>query len=200
MQPTSVSRGPPTPPEGPIGGWWGQWQLLGGEVQVGPSLEVPTAWRLSTGMSSLPPALSLPFAMSLVTWRLVPQPQALEDKVGMRSLHHHHYTHTHTHTHTHTYTYTLSLSLSLSLSHTHTHPNQLAAREVGRVQKEVSKEGQEGVKEKSLQCGVRWGENGKGLRGCRGWGQAEKGLRVHPGCRVSSCWGRVTGNRKTSIK
>lgn len=156
MQPTSVSHGPPMPPEGPAWGWQGQWQLLGGGIQVGPSLEVLTAWSLSTGISSLPPALSLPLAMSLVPWQLVPQPQTLEDKMGMRSLHHHHYTHT----------------------HTLTHPNQLEARGMGRVQKEVSKEGQEGVREKSLQCGARWGENGKGQGALRVQGVGGKERRA----------------------
>lgn len=65
--------------------------------------------------------------------------------------------------------------------HTHTHShtqNQLEARGMGRVQKEVSKEGQEGVREKSLQCGARWGENGKGQGALRVQGVGVKERRA----------------------
>ena len=97
------------------------------------------------------------------------------------------------HTHTHT--------LSLSLTHTHTQTSWRPGRWEGGRRRFLRKARK--VSRRSL-CSVgsdgeRMGRR-KGLRGCRGWGQAEKGLRVHPGCRVSSWWGRVTGNRKTSIK
>lgn len=49
---------------------------------------------------------------------------------------------------------------------------------MGRVQKEVSKEGQEGVREKSLQCGARWGENGKGQGALRVQGVGGKERRA----------------------
>ena len=101
--------------------------------------------------------------------------------MGMRSLHHH-YTHTHT--------------------HTLTHPNQLEARGMGRVQKEVSKEGQEGVREKSLQCEARWRENGKGQGAPRvqrvvARGEGPEGATRY---RVSSWWGRLLGTGKSQIK
>lgn len=88
-------------------------------------------------------------------------------------------------------------------THTLTHPNQLEARGMGRVQKEVSKEDQEGVREKSLQCGARWGENGKGQGALRvqGWGVRREGpegaarVQSHPG------WGGgLLGTGKSQIK
>ena len=153
--PTNASRRP-------SGGLAGTMAAPGRRGPVGPSPEVPTAWSLSTGISSLPPALSVPLAMRLVIWWLVPQPQALEDKMGMMSLHHHHYTHTHTHSHSHT--------------QTSWRPGgwEGCRRRFLRKARKVSG--------RSL-CSVgpdgeRMGR-GKGLRGSRGWWQGEKGLRVH---------------------
>lgn len=55
-----------------------------------------------------------------------------------------------------------------------------------RVQKEVSKEGQEGVREKSLQCGARWGENGKGQGALRVQGVGARGEGPEGAARVQS--------------
>ena len=57
---------------------------------------------------------------------------------------------------------------------------------MGRVQKEVSKEGQEGVKEKSLQCGVRWGEDGKAQGAPRVQGLGASGEGPEGASRVQS--------------
>ena len=73
---------------------------------------------------------------------------------------------------------------------------------MGRVQKEVSKEGQEGVREKSLQCGARWGENGKGQGALRVQGVVARGEGPEGATRyrVNSWWGGLLGTGKSQIK
>lgn len=74
---------------------------------------------------------------------------------------------------------------------------------MGRVQKEVSKEDQEGVREKSLQCGARWGENGKGQGAPEGPGVGAR--REGPegaarGAESAPVGGGLLGTGKSQIK
>ena len=164
--PTNASRRP-------SGGLAGTMAAPGRRGPVGPSPEVPTAWRQGAPCNETGHMVAGPTAPS-------PGGQDGHDEFAPPPLH----------THTHTHTLTL------------THPNQLEARGMGRVQKEVSKEGQEGVREKSLQCGARWGENGKGQGALRVQGVVARGEGPEGATRyrVNSWWGGLLGTGKSLIK